>query len=286
MTTTANPRATTPAPLTIEVTASVSVEESVDLVVLFASMGEREQKRYFALDPHEFSIAAEWERPLAYLWPDDNDLVPLTMAPGTVSHPRGDLHDSDVRVISRDGERPVGTDSRWTEADYLLLATAVEWLGEHAGVDHESRETSEGLLKVEVTASFGVEEALDPFVLFNAMGETEQHRYLHLDLSEVGFDAEWERPLAYLWPDDNDLVPVAMVPGTVSHPHGMVDDVEVRVTKRFDTYAVGAARHWTEDDYSALVENVAWLRAHERRQQMSAEDRARLPGPGDVPLFG
>lgn len=281
------PQPTPPAPpLTVEVSASVAVEETVDLVALFASMGEREQRRYHALDPHEFSIAAEWERPLAYLWPDDEGLIPLTMAPGAVSHPHGDVHDSDVRVISRNGARPVGAESRWTEADYLLLASAVEWLAECADVDHQPRESTDGLLRVEVTASFGVEETLNPLALFNAMTEREQRRYFALDLTEVGMSVEWERPMSYLWPDDDDLVPYTMVPGHVSHPGGMVDHAEVCVRKRFDTHSVGQARHWTREDYDTLVAHVPWLRAHEQRMQMSDEDRARLPGPDDVPLFG
>lgn len=277
--------ATAPPPLTIEVSASVAVEEAVDLIALFSRMGEREQKRYHALDAHKFSIAAEWERPLAYLWPDEDDLIPLTMAPGAVSHPRGNLDDSDVRVISRNGERPVGVESRWGEADYLLLAAAVEWLAVHAGVDYQPRESTDGLLRVEVTATFGVEETLNPFALFTAMTDREQERYFALDLTEVGMSVEWERPLAYLWPDDDDLVPHTMVPGSVSHPSGMVDNADVRVVKRFDTYCVGAARDWTDDDYRTLVENVPWLARHAREQTMSEHDRARLPGPDDVPLF-
>lgn len=272
--------------LTVEINASVAVEETVDLIALFTSMGERERKRYFALDPHEFSIAAEWERPLAYLWPDDDDLIPLTMAPGAVSHPNGNLDDSGVRVISRNGTRPIGSESRWTEDDYLILASAVDWLAEHAEVDYQPRESADGLLRVEVTASFGVEETLDPMALFNAMTEREQERYFALDLAEVGMSVEWERPLAYLWPDDDDLVPYTMVPGQVSHPVGTVDDAEVCVRKRFDTYSVGATRHWTREDYDTLVANVAWLRTHEQHASMSEEDRARLPGPDDVPLFG
>lgn len=277
--------ATAPPPLTVEVSASVAVEETVDLIALLSRMGEREQRRYLTLDAHEFNITAEWERPLAYLWPDEDDLIPLAMAPGAVSHPRGNLDDSDVRVISRNGERPVGGESRWTEADYLLLASAVEWLAKHAGVEHQPRESTDGLLRVEVTATFGVEETLNPFDLFTAMTEREQKRYFALDLTEVGMSVEWERPLAYLWPDDDDLVPYTMVPGSVSHPSGMVDDAEVRVVKRHGTYCVGAARDWTEDDYRTLVESVPWLARHDREQTMNEHDRARLPGPDDVPLF-
>lgn len=280
------PSGAPPVPLTVEVTATVGVEETVDMVALFASMGELARKRYFALDTREFSIAAEWERPLAYVWPDATDLVPLSMAPGAVSHPRGDINDADVRVVKRNGEHPVGYGMRWCEADYTRLAALVPWLGTHVGVPHEVREDTANVLVVEVSAEIGVEETIPLADLFNAMSAQDRRQFFDLNLSEAGMDSEWERPLAYLWPDADDLIPYTMVPGTVSHPRGVVEEADVRVSKRNGVRAVGHARGWTEDDYQVLAGHVAWLKRHAFEQEMNEHERARMPGPLDVPLFG
>jgi hypothetical protein len=293
MSQTATPAPPKTVPLTVEVSTSVNVEETVDLVALFSRMDERAQKRYFALDPHEYSIAAEWERPLAYLWPDASDLIPLTLIHGSTTHPRGDINDSDVRVLRRNGEPVYGRDARWSEADYLRLASLVPWLAAHAGGPEQHRATpsesgtpAEQTLTVEVTASYGVEQNVDLCALFAGMDLAARQRYFDLDVSEVGFEAEWERPLAYVWPDEDDLIPYSMVPSSASHPRGMVDDADIRVIKRGDKSFYGPEARWTEADYTLLAEHVPWLQQHLNGQSLSEHDRARLPGPNDVPLFG
>lgn len=288
--------ATTPAttaPLTVEVTVSVGVEETVDLVALFRRMDVRAQKRYFALDPAEYSIGAEWERPVAYLWPDEDDLLPLSLVPGNRSHPRGDINDSDVRVQHRDGERVYGRDARWTEQDYLRLASLVPWLAATTDNDTPANATTQSdaapvdqALTVEVTATFGVTETVDLCALFASMSQRERLRYFDLDLTEVGFDAEWERPMAYLWPDEDDLLPHTMIPGSGSPLRGHVEDSDMRVIKRHDKTHYGPESRWSEDDYLTLADHVPWLKQHILGETMSEHDRARMPGPNDVPLFG
>lgn len=279
-----------PPPVTVEVTASVDVEETVDLVTLFAGMDERAQRHYLGLDLSEYGMSAEWERPLAYLWPDAEDLVPMSLITGANKPPFGDIQDSNVRVIKRNGERTSRDEREWTEDDYRDLSAQVHWLPlptDKRAATEDRRDPIDGpvSLTVEVTATVGADQSVDVHALFNAMDTRTQARYFDLDIAELGMGGEFERPLAYLLPDDDDLIPYTMIPRSPSHPRGHVDDLDVRVVKRHDTLVFGEERRWTREDYLTLADNVPWLGRHVYEQQMSAADRARMPGPGDVPLF-
>ena len=142
-------------------------------------------------------------------------------------------------------------------------------------------------LTVEVTATVKVRQSVDIVALFQNMDERNQKWYRDLNIDELGMEAEWQRPLAFLWPEDDDMVPLHMVRGASTHPRGDIDDAAVRLSARGTTSVYGRDAEWTESDFETLTAQVPWLRHfHEKlNQPISEHDLARLPGPDDVPLF-
>lgn len=143
-------------------------------------------------------------------------------------------------------------------------------------------------LTVEVTATVKSRQKVDVVALFANLSERDQQRYRTMDIAELGMEHEWERPLAYLWPDD-DVLPMNMIPG-----HGGrglwsdIDESDIRVTARGEVTVFGRENRWTEDDFNLLKEEVGWLRtfhAVKDNPDATPEDLSRIPGPADVPIF-
>lgn len=143
-------------------------------------------------------------------------------------------------------------------------------------------------LSIEVSATVQVTQTVDLVKTFTGLSETAKQRYLSMDYTEVGFEAEWERPMAFLWPDEHDLVPISMCPGD-GFANGDVNDASMRLSSRNGTRLWGKDAQWTEADFNLLVSHVPWMQSHYERlaalTAMTAEDRDRVPGPDDVPLF-
>lgn len=143
-------------------------------------------------------------------------------------------------------------------------------------------------LSLEVSATVQVTQTVDVVKTFTTLSDTEKQRYLSMDYTELGFEAEWERPMAFLWPDEHDVIPISMCPGD-GFANGDINDASMRLNKRNGTRVWGGEAHWTEADFDLLVAHVPWMKSHYDRiaalTTMTAEDRERLPGPDDVPMF-
>lgn len=142
-------------------------------------------------------------------------------------------------------------------------------------------------LVIEVTAKITAAQRVDLIALFDGFGDREKKQYAALNLSEWGMDAEWERPLAFIWPDE-DVMPLTLVPGARTGVGGDVPDVEARLEARNGQGVWGREAEWSVDDFATLRTHVGWLDEWHTKREMgslSREDAARLPGPDDVPLF-
>lgn len=140
---------------------------------------------------------------------------------------------------------------------------------------------------VEVVATVQMRQQIDLVTFFRSLPPAAQVRYRNLDISEAGMDAEWERPLAYLWPDESDVVPLELVPGASTSTRGQITDAQIRVQSRAEGLVDGRQCEWTEEDFRALLAQVPWMsRVHEAISGLiSDEALARITGPDDIPLF-
>ena len=142
-------------------------------------------------------------------------------------------------------------------------------------------------LTVQVTATIKVRQNVDLVALFATMDERDRQRYRNLDIADLGMESEWERPLAFVWPEEADVVPLTLAPGARSPVWGDIDDATVRVEQRDGEAVYGREAQWSRADFDALIARVPWLRSfHESLSRtLSTEDLARIPGPDDVPMF-
>lgn len=142
-------------------------------------------------------------------------------------------------------------------------------------------------LTLEVVATIKARQRVDIVGLFSAMDLRQQQRYRSINVSDLGFEHEWERPLAFLWPEERDLVPDMMVTGSHSPVEGDIEDARMSLIKRGPEYVTGKAREWTEADFETLTAQVPWVRHfHDKLGTPDSQhDLDRLPGPNDVPLF-
>lgn len=141
---------------------------------------------------------------------------------------------------------------------------------------------------VEVTMTVKVAQTIDMVKTFTDLNEADQQRYVTMGIAELGFEFEYERPMAFLWPDEDDLIPFTMCPGD-GFPNGDISDSDMRLNTRAGERVWGKDARWTEADFDTLVAAVPWMNAHYTRLRalaaMSDDDVARLPGPDDVALF-
>lgn len=142
-------------------------------------------------------------------------------------------------------------------------------------------------LTVEVSATVRVRQKVDVVALFTGMAEHDRKRYRTLDLAELGMSREWERPAAFLWPEEDDLVPLSLVSGAQTPVWGDIDMTEVRLQQRGGNSVHGREAEWTEGDFETLTAQVPWLRDFHASltKRLTPEELARIPGPDDVPLF-
>lgn len=142
-------------------------------------------------------------------------------------------------------------------------------------------------LHLEVSVHVVARQRVNLVEFFQAMDPREQDRYKALDIHHLGMEADWEWPLAYLWPDEHDVVPLSLVPRAQSHVSGDISDAALRLSARGGEMVFGRDAEWTEDDFETLKSHVPWLAAfHDTlTTPLTAEERARIPGPDDVPLF-
>lgn len=142
-------------------------------------------------------------------------------------------------------------------------------------------------LIVEVSATVKVRQSINMVDLFAQMNERDRERYRTFDPAEVGAEASWERPTAFLWPEDDDLIPFQMVSGAPGAVRGDIDDARIQLSKRGDEPVYGRDSDWSETDFETLIAKVPWLRTFHASldQPVSAYDLARIPGPDDLPLF-
>lgn len=124
--------------------------------------------------------------------------------------------------------------------------------------------------KVDFDFSVRISTTIDLIAFYAEMPESQRAEYWNHDIAEWGYDAEWERPIAYAmaWVDDG---------GDVMEPMGR------GVVRSFVDTDWSDGPRWSEEDFDALAAGVPWL---DRRERLSPEDLARIPGPNDVPLFG
>lgn len=141
-------------------------------------------------------------------------------------------------------------------------------------------------LIVEIKATVTARQQFDLVEFYASLNDRAQEQYKRLNIGSLGFEHEWERPIAFLWPDDTDMVPVTLAIGADAPVWGDVD-AEIRTRARSGKLAYGHSEtDWVEDDFIALAAEVPWLRFfHTIRETGSCEDEARLPGPNDVPMF-
>lgn len=140
-----------------------------------------------------------------------------------------------------------------------------------------------GALSLEVTATIRVRQTVDLVAVFAGLHAVDQQHYQSLDLAEVGFEEEWERPLAFLWPEDDDVVPFNLSRSVNAPVWGDIQECEVRLRQRGETRHYGREAAWSEADFDMLVAQVPWMAAFHR--PVSEDDLSHLPGPDDVPLF-
>lgn len=142
-------------------------------------------------------------------------------------------------------------------------------------------------LTVEVVATIKARQRVNIVALFTGLSPHEQARYRNLVVTDLGFEHEWERPLAFLWPEERDLVPTQMVAGSHSPVDGDIEDAHLSLVKRGNVVTTGKDREWTEADFETLTAQVPWLRNfHEKLNTPTSQyDLDRIPGPDDIPMF-
>ena len=124
--------------------------------------------------------------------------------------------------------------------------------------------------------------------LFAALSEHERGEYFKVDLTEVGYTHEFERPLAYLTALAE--VDASTLLGSYTGAHeDVIDDycMEARVTQRDGVPAKFAVREWTRADFEALAATAPWIKPEIPWEDMTEDQRRdllRAPGPNDVPL--
>lgn len=138
-------------------------------------------------------------------------------------------------------------------------------------------------ITVEVTTEIRVRVTLDVVEFFAKLSEREQKDYAGIDIHELGMEAEWERPLAYLWPTEDRVEASAFA--YRGREWIDFDDGDIRVRSRGEHSFYGKDTRWTEDDFAALCAAVPWLAAVHVVDGLSPEDAARVPGPNDPPMF-
>lgn len=156
------------------------------------------------------------------------------------------------------------------------------------------------ILEVEVSFKIEARATVDLTRYFNGLSDGARKQYAEFDLDGEGYYAEpWERPMAWLVRDDDDVAgSISVVPHRVFGERGQpqpireevdVDEVEARVKTRPGVRAYN--QDWTQEDMETLRFHVPWLnKVHELLEEgdgdIDPEELARIPGPLDTPLEG
>lgn len=110
---------------------------------------------------------------------------------------------------------------------------------------------------------------VDLVEFYKRMPDYQRKAYWSLNLHEYGFENEHERPLVYVMSHLDDQVYVSEPTGSgISRSYVDVDWYD--------------SAYLEEEDFLVLIEEVPWLQPE---YMIPEEDRARTPGPLDVPLF-
>lgn len=138
-----------------------------------------------------------------------------------------------------------------------------------------------------------ISTTVDMVVHFAGVPEKERAAYWDLNLDMLGFEDEYERPIAWLvdaLTEDGRGMGSAMVRGaSPDFNDGDIDDWDVCVkARRYDvstdeqlaTYT--RPWHWSQADFDTLTAAVPWLKPDDPDEP---RDTSRMPGPNDRPLF-
>jgi hypothetical protein len=168
------------------------------------------------------------------------------------------------------------------------MSTLADALGP-GRVEEIARKPKPPALVIEVAYGYSCWRKFDLVKFLERVGNdpSEQQAYWTTDLTEWGYDQEWERPLAVLLAWDQPDVSFGLGGVECLYDDTIdieVSDVRVKVRNHVEVphSADRNARRWTEADFRLLGGLLPWLAPEE---PLSPEDLARLPGPLDSPLF-
>ena len=121
-------------------------------------------------------------------------------------------------------------------------------------------------IRVRIDAELRVEVQFDIIRYFKEFTPDARRRewYWGMDLSEWGFDSEFERPIAWLTREVSEAYdPTGMGGYPKGHPiqdhTGGLDFSGERIEERNGVRAGHKDQYWTEADFEALIAAVPWL---------------------------